>query len=126
MDELLGYYNRELTPLRRLPAAFVRAHPEAAQRLRLSENAVEDPHVSRLLEGVALLNARVHRKLDDEFPELTDGILGHLYPHYLAPVPSMAIVELGAKKDLPGPTLVPPGTEIETEAVNGETCRFST
>ncbi|HEY1283987.1 MAG TPA: type VI secretion system baseplate subunit TssF [Steroidobacteraceae bacterium] len=126
MDDLLGHYNSELNALRRLTASFVRAHPEAARRLRLGEGVVEDPHVSRLLEGVALLNARVHQKIDDEFPELTDGILDQLYPHYLAPIPSMAIVELGCKKDLATSALVPAGTQIETEPVNGENCCFST
>jgi type VI secretion system protein ImpG len=125
-DSLLYHYNRELAALRRLSAEFVRAHPAAAERLRLSADAVEDPHVSRLLEGVALLNARIREKIDDEFPELTDALLDQLYPHYLAPIPSMAIVEFACQKDLAGPVLIPPGTEIETEPVGGEVCRFST
>ena len=76
--DLLFHYNRELAALRRLSAEFVRSHPAAAERLRLSADAVEDPHVSRLLEGVALLNARIREKIDDEFPELTDALLHHL------------------------------------------------
>lgn len=126
IDELLNYYNSELNALRRLTTAFARAHPTVAGRLRLSEDAVEDPHVSRLLEGVALLNARIRAKIDDEFPELTDALLDQLYPHYLAPVPSMAIVELQCAKDLPRCETVPAQTEIETEPVEGEVCRFST
>ena len=125
-DDLLNHYNRELGALRRLAAEFARAHPNVAGRLRLSENAVEDPHVSRLLEGAALLNARIRQKIDDEFPELTDALLDHLYPHYLAPIPSMAIVELSCQKDLAGSFTVPAHTEIETEPVKGETCRFAT
>lgn len=126
IDDLLAHYNRELGALRRLTAEFARAHPKIAGRLRLSADAVEDPHVSRLLEGVALLNARVHQKLDDEFPELSDAILDQLYPHYLAPIPSMAIVQLGCRKDVAGSFTVPAGTEIDTEPVGGEFCRFST
>src|SRR6185312_10648167 len=125
IDDLLAHYNRELGALRRLTADFARAHPKIAGRLRLSADAVEDPHVSRLLEGVALLNARVHQKLDDEFPELSDAILDQLYPHYLAPIPSMAIVQLGCQKDLAGSFTVPAATEIDTEAIGGETCRFT-
>ena len=89
IDDLLIHYNRELGALRRLSAEFARAHPKVAARLRLSADSVEDPHVSRLLEGVALLNARTRQKLDDEFPELTDALLDQLYPHYLAPIPAM-------------------------------------
>src|SRR3954470_25071972 len=93
-DTLLPYYDRELTAIRTLAAEFAQAHPKVAGRLRLSGDGVDDPHVERLLEGVAFLGARVHQRLDDEFPELTDALLGVLYPHYLAPLPSCAIVQL--------------------------------
>ena len=48
-----------------------------------------DPHIERMIESFALLSGRIHHKLDDEFPELTDALLSVLYPHYLAPIPSM-------------------------------------
>jgi type VI secretion system protein ImpG len=126
VDELLSYYNRELAYLRKLGAEFAEMHPKIAGRLRITGDAVEDPHVSRLLEGVAFLNARIRHKLDDEFPELTDGLLGQLYPHYLAPIPSMAIVQFRAARDLAEGYRVKAGTEIETEPVGGEPCRFRT
>jgi type VI secretion system protein ImpG len=99
-DSLLGHYNRELAAIRKLAAEFAEAHPKIAGRLRLSADAVDDPHVARLLEGVAFLGARVQQRLDDEFPELTDALLGVLYPHYLAPVPSCAIAQFRAQPDL--------------------------
>ena len=99
-DALLPYYDRELNAIRALAREFATAHPKVAGRLRLSEDAADDPHVARLLEGVAFLAARVHHRLDDEFPELTDALLGVLYPHYLAPVPSCAIVQFHCKPDL--------------------------
>ncbi len=125
-DALLPYYNRELNAIRTLAAEFAQAHPKIAGRLRLSEDSVDDPHVARLLEGVAFLAARVHHRLDDEFPELTDALLGVLYPHYLAPLPSSAIVQLGCKADLKGPCQVPANLALDTEPVRGETCRFRT
>ena len=125
-DELLTYYNQELLYLTRLGAEFAEAHPAAAGRLRMSSDTVEDPHVSRLIQGVAFLNARVRRKLDDEFPELTDALLGQLYPHYLAPIPSMAIFSFAPGRDLAERKVVPAGSEVETEAVAGETCNFRT
>ena len=90
VDRLLPYYNRELTYLRRQGAEFADAHPRIAGRLRLTADAVEDPHVSRLIEAVAFLTARVRHKIEDDFPELTDALLGVLYPHYLRPRPSPA------------------------------------
>ena len=125
-DELLPYYNRELVYLTRLSAEFAERHPAVAGHLRISADTVEDPHVSRLLEGVAFLNARIRHKLDDEFPELTDALLGQLYPHYLAPLPSMAIVAFNPERDLAEPLALPAGTLIETEAVGGEFCTFRT
>src|SRR5258708_7579532 len=125
-DDLLTYYNRELVYLTRLGAEFAERHPAAAGRLRISADAVEDPHVSRLLQGVAFLNARVRRKLDDEFPELTDALLGLLYPHYLAPIPSLSMLAFAPQRDLTEARLIPAGTEIDSEPVAGERCRFRT
>src|SRR6202011_763173 len=125
-DTLLPYYDRELNAIRRLAADFAAAHPKIAGRLRLSSDAADDPHVARLLEGVAFLAARVHHRLDDEFPELTDALLGVLYPHYLAPVPSAAILQFEPQPDLALPLRLVPGIALETEPVRGEPCRFQT
>lgn len=126
VDELLPYYNRELTYIRKLAAEFAEAHPKIAGRLRLSADAVEDPYVARLIEGFAFLNARIRHKLDDDFPELTDALLSVLYPHYLAPIPSMSIVRFDSQPDLTAAYSIPKGTEIETEIVGGEPCIFRT
>jgi len=125
-EDLLSYYNRELVYLRKLGAEFADLHPKVAGRLRISGEAVEDPHVLRLLEGVAFLNARVRRKLDDEFPELTDALLGQLYPHYIAPIPSLAIVQFKPAADLTEARRLAAGAEVETEPVSDEVCMFRT
>jgi type VI secretion system protein ImpG len=125
-DELHPYYNRELAYLRRLAADFAEQHPKIAGRLRLSGEATDDPHVERLLQGFAFIAARIHRKLDDDFPELTQGLLEVLYPHYLAPIPSMAIVELASKPDLSSPIEIAAGTLLDSAPVQGESCRFRT
>ena len=125
-DSFLPYYSRELDALRRLSGEFAEANPKIAGRLRLGADVVDDPHVGRLLEGVAFLSARAQQRLDDEFPEITDALLGVLYPHYLAPVPSAAIVQLACQPGLRVPVVVPTGTAIETEPVEGEPCRFRT
>ena len=125
-DALLPYYERELSAIRRLAAEFADAHPKIAARLRLSSDAVDDPHVARLLEGAAFLAARVHHRLDDEFPELTDALLGVLYPHYLAPIPSAAIAQFEPQADLALPVRLATEIALETEPVRGEPCRFRT
>jgi type VI secretion system protein ImpG len=125
-DTLLPYYDRELTAIHRLATEFAEAYPKIAGRLRLSPGGVDDPHVARLLDGVAFLAARVHHRLDDEFPELTDALLGMLYPHYLSPVPSCMVARLDCAADLQLPDTRPVGTALETEPVRGEALRYRT
>src|ERR1051326_5612334 len=125
-DELHLYYNRELEYLRRAAGEFSEQHPKIAGRLRLSAEAADDPHVERLLQGCAFIAARIHRKLDDDFPELTQGLLEVLYPHYLAPIPSMAIVQFGAEPDLSTPLEIPVGTTLDAGPAMGESCRYRT
>src|SRR6516164_3155927 len=92
-DVLYPYFERELTFIRQFAQEFASQYPAAAGRLLLEPNQSRDPHVERLIESFALLAGRIHHKLDDEFPELTDALLGILYPHYLAPIPSMAVLQ---------------------------------
>lgn len=131
-DDLLEYYNNELAYIRELAGAFAEAHPSVAGRLRMTRDAVDDPHVERLIEAFAFLTARVRRKLDDDFPELSDAVLQILYPHYLKPIPSTTIVQFVGQPDLTEPYTVPAGTELDTEPVGTESvdrgapCRFRT
>ena len=92
-DELLDYYESELSFLRQMGAEFAEKYPKVASRLVLGPNIAEDPHVERLIESFAFLAARVHLKVDDDFPEITESLLSVLYPHYIRPVPSMSVVE---------------------------------
>ncbi|HXJ24016.1 MAG TPA: type VI secretion system baseplate subunit TssF [Polyangia bacterium] len=91
---LLQYYGRELNYVREMGAEFAREFPKVAGRLGLDTFECADPYVERLLEGFAFLSARVHLKLDDEFPRFTQHLLEIVYPHYLAPTPSMAVVQM--------------------------------
>ncbi len=75
-------------------AEFAREFPKVAARLGMDGTEVADPYVERLLEGAAFLAARVQLKLDAEFPRFTQRLLEIVYRAYLAPTPSMAIVQL--------------------------------
>ncbi len=90
---LLGYYERELQHIRGVANEFGREFPKIAGRLCLDEFECQDPYVERLLEGFAYLAARVQMKYDAEFPRLTQSILSTIYPHFLAPTPSMMVVQ---------------------------------
>ena len=88
------YYNQELLHLRESAAEFAREFPKIANRLTLDGLECADPYVERLLEGFAFMAARVQLKLDAEFPAFTQHLTEVVYPDFLAPVPSMAIVHM--------------------------------
>jgi type VI secretion system protein ImpG len=128
-DELLLYYERELNYLRQLGAEFGQKYPKIASRLILEPDKCDDPHVERLLEAFAFLAARVHLKIDDEFPEITEALLSILYPHYIRPLPSMSIVEMHLDAEQGGasaPQKIPRGAVLKSRAVQGVPCQFRT
>lgn len=126
IDDLLPYYNSELRFLREMAKEFSRAHPKIAGRLRLAGETIEDPLVGQLVEAVAFLNARTRKKLDDDFPELVGSLLEVLHPQYVAPLPSMSVVAFQPDGQLAQPSVLPKGSVLETEAVDGEHCNYRT
>ncbi len=127
-DELLLYYERELAFLRQMGADFAEKYPTIAQRLVLEPTRCHDPHVERILEGFAFLAARVHLKIEDEFPEITEAMLGIVYPHYIRPIPSMSIVEFFAEpgQNVAAGLKVPKDTVLYSRKVGGFECNFRT
>ncbi len=125
-DALLPYYDRELAAIRKLAGEFAEANPKVAGRLRITADAVDDPHVERLLEGVAFLAARVQHRLDDDSADLSDALLELLCPHLLAPVPSMTTVQLLPKPEARGASKVARGTPMLTQPVRGESLQYRT
>ena len=135
MDErLLSLYNTELRHLRDMAGEFAREYPKIAGRLAIDRDAKEicpDPYVERLLEGFAWLAARVHLKLDAEFPRFTQALLETVYPHYLSPVPSMAVVRFEIDPQQPALAAgvpIPRGTSLKSNLGKGERtpCVFQT
>jgi type VI secretion system protein ImpG len=127
-DNFLSYYERELTFIREMGIEFAKKYPKIAGRLLLESDKCEDPHTERLIEGFAFLCARIHRKLDDDFPEITQALLNILYPHYTNPVPSMSTVKFSpAVKNIPaGGYRIEKDTPLFSKPVGGIPCQFST
>jgi len=129
-DELLDYYGRELAYLRDMGDHFARAQPAVAGLLAISAGRCEDPHVERLMQAFALLTARIRKKLDDRFPEITNALLEVAYPHALRPLPSATIVQFegaGEAGKSAEARKVPAGSPLAAAGeIDGVRCRFRT
>ena len=129
MNELLPDFERELAFLRRHAGEFAKQYPKIAGRLQLSGDVGEDPHVERLIQSFALLSARVHKRLDDDFPLVTESLLDVLYPHYLRPFPSCSVAQFDISStagQMSTATVIERGTTLTTRQVRGVTCKFRT
>lgn len=127
MEQLLPYYERELGLFRQYTREFSSRYPKAAGRLLIAGETCEDPHIERLIQSVALLTARVAKRLDDDYPQFTDALLETLYPHYLRPFPSCSIVRIAADEAPGGGQLsrIARGTVLRSQPVQGVACKFT-
>jgi type VI secretion system protein ImpG len=129
MDELLRYYEEELGLFGQFAREFRARYPKPASELHLAGESYEDPSVARLIQSVALMSARIRKRLDDDYPKFTESLLESLYPHYLRPMPSHTIVRVGgqggdALPDTPG--VLARGTMLRTSARHDSVCLFRT
>lgn len=126
---LLDYYEKELRFIREMGVEFAKCYPKIAANLDLGSTECSDPYVERLLEGFAFLTARIQLKMDAEFPRFTQHLLEIVYPHYLAPLPSMMIVQINP--DFQGGIteegfILPRGAKIFSKTMGGgrSRCEF--
>lgn len=128
-DDILQYYKRELAYLRRQGTDFAQRYPKVAASLALHGNESLDPHTERLIESVAFLAARVHRDLDQSFPQVASALLDNVCPSIVQPIPSMSVARLDLdtrQGKVTSGYRVPRHTGIHAQTHDGETCRFRT
>ena len=117
-------YRDELAFLRLQGQHFAKRHPQLARFLGESS---ADPDVERLLEGFAFLSARIREKVEDDFPELTFSLLNLLWPNYLRPVPSIAMIRFDPiEQAITERQTIPQNTELLARPVDGIVCPFYT
>jgi type VI secretion system protein ImpG len=128
MEKLLPYFERELSQLRRAGAEFAGRYPQLAGSLQIRGETCADPHVERLIQACAFLNASVAKRLDDGHSGFTEALLGMLYPHHLRPMPSCSIARIdysGAPKNsVSSVTVLPRGAAMKSLAPNTVSCGF--
>ena len=125
-QNLVDYYQRELNYLKRRGEAFADEYPKIAARLQVTDDLARDPHVERIIQGVAFLNARIRKKIEDDFPQLCQTLLDVIYPHYLRPLPSYSIVSFEPEADLTTCAVVEKGAFIDADVDEHFACRFQT
>ncbi|PRH13590.1 type VI secretion system baseplate subunit TssF [Burkholderia multivorans] len=126
MDHLLPHYERELTLLRQSIGTFATRYPKIAVRLGISGDHSEDPHIERMLQSFALLAADIGSRLDDNYPEFAEALLGMLYPQYLRTVPACAIAQFDVSDmfdKLTEASSIARGAELASKVGD---CRFRT
>jgi type VI secretion system protein ImpG len=128
MEELLPYYERELSYLRRYSEDFSQRYPKIAGRLMPQGERGDDPHVEQIVDAVALLDARIGKKLEDDYPQCIEAVFDVLYPHYLRPFPACTIAQFSVASGTREPyrRTLARGTELVSRAINGVQCRFKT
>ncbi|MDK9364717.1 type VI secretion system baseplate subunit TssF [Lelliottia wanjuensis] len=128
-DLTLRYYDAEMRYLREAAKEFAHTHPDRAAMLDLDKAGTPDPYVERLFEGFAFSMGRLREKIDDDLPELTEGLVSMLWPHYLRTIPSLSIVaftpDLHAMKMA---EIVHAGVEVYSRPVGPKNtvCRYRT
>ncbi|KQN47494.1 type VI secretion protein ImpG [Serratia sp. Leaf50] len=128
-DLTLRYFDAEMRYLRDAAHEFAIAHPDRAAALNLNQSGTPDPYVERLLEGFAFSMGRLREKLDDDLPELTEGLVSLLWPHYLRTIPSLSVVEISpAFASMKMNENVATGFEVTSQPIGPKNtrCRYRT
>ncbi len=127
-DTFLSYYEQELTYIREMGAEFARKYPKIAGRLLLEPDKSEDPHTERIIEAFAFLCGRIHKKIDDDFPQITESLLNIIYPHYVNPIPSMTVVRFDPVMEniTESGYTIEKGIKLLSKPVAGVPCHFRT
>ncbi|QLK60072.1 type VI secretion system baseplate subunit TssF [Enterobacteriaceae bacterium Kacie_13] len=130
MDDLtLRYYDAEMRYLREAAKEFAQTHPDRAAMLDLDKAGTPDPYVERLFEGFAFSMGRLREKIDDDLPELTEGLVSMLWPHYLRTIPSLSVVAFTPDlKAMKMAEPVPAGLEVTSRPIGPKNtvCRYRT
>lgn len=126
-DLILRYYESEMMYLREAGKEFAQAHPDRAAMLNLDKVSDRDPYVERLFEGFSFLMGKMRQKLDDDLPELTEGLVSLLWPHYLRTIPSLSVIELAPDyQKLKEPEILSKNFEVISQPIGPKQtkCRY--
>ncbi|MGJ0637138.1 type VI secretion system baseplate subunit TssF, partial [Xenorhabdus bovienii] len=115
-------YLRERAYMRELAQRVAKESPHLADFLLASH----DPDIERVFEAFALLISNLRDKLEDDFPEITHGILSRIWPLALSPIPPTTVMQFHPTDgEHQGAVDIPASTPISAH-VNGQLLTFKT
>lgn len=91
------YFDAQMRLLTQAGKQFAQFYPEHAGMLNIDALKDRDPHIERLLEGVAYLTAHTQKRLDESVPEVSEQVLRQLCPILLSYYPSSTVVQFKPK-----------------------------
>ncbi len=83
-----------------------------------------DPGVSRLVQGMAFLSARLRQRLDDDLPDVVHPVIESLHPWLLRPMPSATIMELVPDPAMQEPQVARAASVFASRPSGGAPCLF--
>jgi len=120
------YFDAQMRLLTQAGKQFAENYPEHAGQLNIDSIKERDPHIERLLEGVAYLNANIQKRLDESLPEVSEQVLRQLCPALLNFYPSTTVFQFTPKFSMQKSLLVDKYLEVTTEyAVEHVKCKFT-
>ena len=127
MDDILQYYETELDYMRRAFSEFETTHPQKARALKIKAGQSGDPDLQRLSDSLALVSARLSKRLDDTLPEFALDLARMIAPTFLLGAPAYCPVQMDTEKaSLTEPLFIDAGTTLDIEAKGDRpACRFS-
>ena len=125
-NTLMSWYERELSFLYTEARAFAEEHPQLASHLGVGYSSLSDPHVARLLESFALINARLSRQLAEGSTQLSSSLLNIVFPMCLQSLPSTSIIRIAPSSDQSQVAALPSGTRFRAYINEDQFCRFQT
>lgn len=91
------YFDAQMRLLTQAGKQFAQHYPEHAGMLNIDALKDRDPHIERLLEGIAYLTAHTQKRLDEAVPEVSEQVLRQLCPILLSYYPSSTVVKFNPK-----------------------------
>lgn len=124
-NQFLNYFEKELESLKKDAVEFSKSNPKLARNLGLNEKGIDDPNISRLIESIAFLNAKVSKRLDDGVEEMAESMLATLYPDFEAPFPAISAAKFEIDGSLATESVIKQGELITLTNENKQEWFFS-